>query len=99
MAQSLHYNEICEAVRRLVQGTVALTAAAGGSDLVTVGSNRLFAPGQAVTLTDGAGQTETHTVAALLGLTQVQLDAAVQGTFSPDEGAALGLETAALRGL
>jgi hypothetical protein len=96
MAPTLFYNEICEAVRGLVQGGVGLTATTSGSDTVTVGSNRLFTVGQTVVLTDTAGQSETHTVAALVGLTGVQLSAAVQATFSPAQGAMLALDPPAL---
>jgi hypothetical protein len=99
MPPQLFYNEICEAVRGLVQSGVALTAATTGSDTVTVGSNRLFAPGQTVTLSDTAGQTETHTVAALVGLTGVQLTAPVSATFAPAQGAALRRDPPALAGL
>jgi hypothetical protein len=96
MAQSLHYNEICEAVRRLLQSGVALAAEAGGSDTVSVGSNRLFAVGQSVTLTDETGQAEAHTVAELSGLTEVRLEAPVAGQFLVSKGAVLRLEPAAL---
>ena len=99
MSQGLHYLEICEAVRGLVQSGVALTAEAGGSEAVSVGSNRLFAVGQAVTLVDEAGQTETHTVAELVGLTQVRLDSVVVGEFFVSRGARLRREPEALPGL
>ncbi len=99
MSQGLHYGEICEAVRGLVRSGVALTADAGGSDTVSVGSNRLFTEGQAVALADQTGQQEAHTVAELMGLTQVRLDSAVSGEFLVSQGAALRREPAELAGL
>jgi len=67
MTQMLHYNEICAALRGLVQSGVALTENAGGSDLVSVGSNRLFSPGRGVALTDDEGHREEHTVSEVVG--------------------------------
>jgi hypothetical protein len=89
MAVALHYNEICEALRRLVQGAVALTADADGSDLVHVGSNRLFHAGDTVELWDSQGQRESHTVVELIGLTQVRLDREVELSFLVGAGAQL----------
>jgi hypothetical protein len=99
MPPQLFYNEICEAIRALVQSSVALTAPTSGTDTVTVGSNRLFSPGAAVTLSDNTGQTENHLVAAVLGLTQVQLTTPVAGTFAVTQGAVLRLDPPLLAGL
>lgn len=89
MVEMLYYNEICAATRRLVQSSVTLSADGGGSDTVTVGSNRLFAVGNAVVLRDDQGQSEEHTVAELIGLTQVRLDSVVTGEFLVTKGAIL----------
>jgi len=89
MVEMLHYNEICAAIRRLVQSSVALSADAGGSDIVTVGSNRLFVVADSVALRDDQDQSEEHTVAELIGLTQVKLDSAVTGEFLVANGAIL----------
>jgi len=99
MTQMLHYNEICAALRGLVQSGVALTENAGGSDLVSVGSNRLFSPGRGVALTDDEGHREEHTVSEVVGLTQVRLDAPVSGEFLVENGAALRLNPPALADL
>lgn len=99
MPPRLHYHEICQAVRRLLQSGVALTADTDGSETVLVGSNRLFSIGQSVTLTDQSGRTEAHTVAGLTGLTQVELDGAVVGEFRVSQGAMLRGEPAALADL
>ncbi len=99
MSQQLHYAEICEAVRELVQGGVALTADAGGRDTVSVGSNRLFAVGQAVVLEDLDGATEAHTVAELVGLTQLRLAREVEAEFRVSRGSRLRWATVPLPGL
>ncbi len=99
MPPRLHYHEICQAVRRLLQSGVALTADTDGSDTVLVGSNRLFSVGQTVTLTDQSGQTETHIVADLTGLAEVALDGPVSGEFRMSNGAMLRCEPAALADL
>jgi hypothetical protein len=83
----LQYNEICAALRRLVQSAASLTADAVGSDLLSVGSNRLFQVGDTVILTDSEGHTETHTVVELVGLTGVRLDGPVVGSFTVAGGA------------
>lgn len=99
MPPRLHYHEICEAVRRLLQSGVALAADTDGSDTVLVGSNRLFCIGQTVALTDHSGRTETHTVTGLGGLTEVELDSAVAGEFHVSNGAMLRREPGALADL
>lgn len=99
MAVGLFYNEIGAALRRLVQGRAALTTDAGGSEVVTVGSNRIFQRGETVELSDRFGQSETYTVVELIGLTQVRLDRTVAGSYLVSEGAALRRTVEALPGL
>ena len=94
----LHYNEICAALRRVVQSSAAL-AADPQSDLLTVGSNRIFQVGATVVLIDNLGRREEHTVRELIGLRQVRLDRPVQGEFSLANGAELRQEPEALAGL
>jgi hypothetical protein len=89
MAEMLYYNEICAAIRRLVQSGAALTADTEGSDRLAVGSNRVFSVGDTVVLTDAAGDRETHTVVELIGLTGLRLDTPVSGSFTLAGGAEL----------
>ncbi len=93
MDNLLHYNEIARAVRLLCQSAVGLTADANGTDTVTVGSNKLFAINDAVELADDDTPAEQYEVVDKVGLTAVQLDAAVSGEFTVAKNAVLRLAT------
>lgn len=78
----LHYQEIARALRLVCQGAAALTADTGPTDTVTVSSNFLFSVGDEVVLSDASGAEEDHTVAQLIGLNSVKLEAAVSGEYT-----------------
>jgi hypothetical protein len=87
----LHVNEIAEAIRLLCQGTVRLTEDLSGSDIVTIGSNRLFEIGTAVEALDDATPATNATVVARIGSTQVQLNTTVTGPLLVSRRARLRL--------
>jgi len=96
MVDLFHHNEIARAVRLLCQSSVALTQDTDGTDTVWVGSNELFAVNDTVELLDDDTSAEQHQVAAKVGLTKVQLDEVVTGTFTVANNAALRLAPAVL---
>jgi hypothetical protein len=83
-----HCNEIARAIRLVCQGAVALTHDTSGGSTVSVGSNRLFEPGQQVRLRDSAGE-ETATVLQTVGLTSVVLAEEIEGEYAVARGARL----------
>jgi hypothetical protein len=92
MVDMLHYEPIARALRLLCQGATALAAdAETGAETLTVGSNCLFSAGDAVLLTDASGAAESHTVAALSGLTQIHLAEPVAAEFTVADQARLQL--------
>ncbi|NLO75090.1 MAG: hypothetical protein GX100_13420 [candidate division WS1 bacterium] len=94
----LHHNEICAALRHIVQGLAPLTADPEG-DLLTVGSNRLFHLGETVTLVNTQGDEEEHSIVELPGLTQIRLDSPVRGDFRVAAGGRLRSEEGGLEDL
>jgi len=86
-----HHREIVEALCLLCRGAVALAEDAVGSDVVRVGSNRLFDPGAQVVVRDDGGSFETRTVMGRSGLHEVTLDAALTGSYLVASGGQLAL--------
>ena len=86
-----HHREIVEAIADLCGGMVRLSQDLEGSDVVRVGSNRLFRVGDLVKVTDDAGGSEERVVAELQDLSMVKLDAAVSGRYQVARGARLKL--------
>lgn len=84
-----HHGEILDAICGICLGFTKLTADAGGSATLHVGSNRLFAPGDLVEVVDDVTEPESHTVSELNGLTEVVLDSAVEGTYLVAQNARL----------
>lgn len=83
MVDMLHYETIARALRLLCQGAVALSAdARAGDEALAVGSSCLFAVGDAVELADAAGAVESHTIAGLSALTQVELAGSIGAEFT-----------------
>jgi hypothetical protein len=80
MAVELHYNEIAQAVRRLLRDGRPLLADTDGSNVVRVASDDITV-GTAVEISDGAGQTETHTVVEVTSAGEVRLDGGIAGSF------------------
>lgn len=91
-----HQQEIAEALRLLCQGCVALTEdVEPGATEVRVGSNELFAVGDEVVVTSGAGE-EEGIVAESLGLTGIVLSRPVERRHALELGARLRLPTVGL---
>lgn len=76
-----HHAKIMDAICGICSGWVRLGEDAGGSEVVRVGSNRLFRAGEAVEIIDDQTGPESHTVAEVVGLTEVVLEAAVEGSY------------------
>lgn len=81
-----HHGEILDAICMLCGGAVGLAADASNTSLLTVGSNRLFAVGDRVRVSDRATAPQERTVAAITGLDTVALDAPVSGPYLVAEG-------------
>lgn len=99
MVDLFHHNEIARAVRLLCQSSVALTQDTDGTDTVWVGSNELFSAGDQVVLVDDDSEPGQYQVVATVGLTKVQLDQNVSGTFTVAKNAVLRLSPAVLADL
>lgn len=99
MVDLFHHNEIARAVRLLCQSCVALTQDSDGTDTVWVGSNELFSVNDMVEVVDDDSTAEEHQVADKVGLSEVQLDAAVTGNFTVANNAVLRLSSPLLSDL
>lgn len=88
---TVHYREIARALRLVCQSAAALSEDSDGTTTVHVGSNCQFSTGDAVRLVSSDGTVEEHVVAQPIGLTQVQLEEAVEGAFTVDAQARLEL--------
>jgi hypothetical protein len=84
---AFHHGEILDAVSLLCTGAVSLTADAAQTNVVHVGSNRLFAAGDRVRVSDREGATAEAVVASTTGLSEVVLGAPVTGPFLVSSGA------------
>jgi hypothetical protein len=91
MREAYHHGEVVEAICLACQGMAKLVLDTDGTEAIYVGSNRLFGIGATVELLDDDGASETGTVAELVGLGQVVLDAPVSGSFEVAHGARVGL--------
>ena len=96
MVDLFHHNEIARAVRLLCQSSVALSQDTDGTDTVAVGSNELYSINDGVVLVDDDSPAEQYQVVAKTGLTQVQLDTNVAGSFTVANNAVLRLFPAVL---
>lgn len=85
----VYYREIARALRLVCQSAAALSEDTDGTTTVHVGSNCQFSSGDAVRLVSSDGTAEEHVVAQAIGLTQVGLEEAVEGTFTVDAQARL----------
>lgn len=99
MVDLFHHNEIARAVRLLCQSSVALAQDTDGTDTVWVGSNELFSVNDQVTLVDDDSEPQQYQVVAKVGLTQVQLNQNVSGTFTVAQNAVLRLSPPVLADL
>ena len=99
MVDLFHHNEIARAVRLLCQSSVALTQDTDGTDTVWVGSNELFAVNDQVALVDDDSELAEYEVVAKVGLTKVQLNEQVSGSFTVAKNAVLRLSPPALADL
>lgn len=86
-----YQKELATALQHLLQGVSLLTADAGGSTEVHVGSTRLFAPGCAVVLQNRSGECETHTVDQRCGEHIIVLMEPVSGNFTVEDGSVVCL--------
>ena len=91
--EMFHHVEIMDAICGICSGWVKLAEDAGGSDVVRVGSNRLFRAGDAVEIVDDETVPESHTIAQLAGLTDIVLEAAVAGSYQVSRQARLVRKT------
>lgn len=86
-----HHREIVDALCLLCRGAVALTEDVAGSDVIRVGSNRLFDIGAQVVVRDDDGSHEARRVVGRSGLHEVTLDEALTGSYAVASGGQLAL--------
>lgn len=75
------FSAVAEAVADLCRGAARLRNDTDGTDLVSLGSNRIFAVGDQVEVSDCFGQRELRTVVATSGLHSVRLDGPISGMY------------------
>jgi hypothetical protein len=91
-----HHGEILDAISLLCTGAVVLAADVAETDVLRVGSNRLFRAGDRVRVADGQTAAAESAVASTIGLDQVILASPVDGPYLVSRGASVQRVSGAL---
>jgi hypothetical protein len=94
-----HHGQILDAICLLCAGAVSLSSDATQTDVLHVGSNRLFGAGDQIEVADSQTAGVTRAVSETVGLDQVVLDVPVDGPYLAERGASVRRVSAALPAL